>query len=158
MPRRYRIFVPVLVLATIADQVTKYLARHHLAPGRPKPFLGSFWSWELSFNSGSAFGLFSSTGGARWILTAVALAACVAIVVFLHRAHDRQTWTAVALGLIFSGAVGNVADRLVYGHVTDFVVWRVGNFKWPTFNVADAALVVGVAILIIDMGREKKKA
>ena len=71
MPRRLWIFSLAAVLTLAADQLTKLWARGALVYGRPVPFLGSFWDWELSFNTGSAFGLFQSVNGARWFLTGI---------------------------------------------------------------------------------------
>jgi signal peptidase II len=155
MARRYRFFAVAAVLTLIADQITKYVARANLVLHEPHPVIARFWDWELSYNTGSAFGLFSSTAGARWFLTIIGLAACVAIVFILKKSDDRA-WNAAALGLVFGGALGNVIDRVLFGKVTDFVLWRIDTYKWPQFNVADAALVVGVIILFLDIGKKKE--
>jgi signal peptidase II len=156
MPVRYRIFSIVAILGLVADQLTKMWARGNLAPGKPQAWF-SLWSWDLSFNPGSAFGLFSSQAGARWALTIVGIVAAIAILVMLAKRNDGERWLAAALGLVFSGALGNVIDRLLYGKVTDFISWHVGTTKWPTFNVADAALVIGVVLLFFVMPSEKSK-
>lgn len=159
MPRRYSLFLIVSSLTLLADQLTKWWARASFAEhAPPEKFLGSFWSWELSYNTGSAFGLFRSLGGARIWLSIIGVIACIAIVVILRKGKDEQKWMTTALGLVAGGAVGNVIDRVWMGKVTDFVVWKAGSYTWPAFNVADAALVAGVAILFLDVGREQKKA
>lgn len=157
MPARYRIFSIAAVLSLLADQATKIWARGSLPFGRPVKFLGGFWDWELSFNPGSAFGLFNTVDSARIFLSIIAIAACVAIVVMLHRSRDDHAWGSAAYGLIFAGALGNVIDRLIYGKVTDFVLWHAGEHRWPQFNVADAALVAGIIILVLDIGKKKKE-
>ncbi len=157
MPKRYTVFTIAAVLGVIADQVTKVWARSSLPFGRPVKFLGTFWDWELSFNQGSAFGLFNTVDSARIFLSIVAFGACIAIIVILHRSRDDHAWGAAAYGLIFSGALGNVIDRVLYGKVTDFVLWHIGEHRWPQFNVADAALVAGIIILVLDIGKKKEK-
>jgi signal peptidase II len=156
MSRRVKFFTVAAVLTLFLDQVTKLWARESLEFGRSVPFLGSFWDWELSFNSGSAFGLFQSVGGARWFLTIIGFVACAAIIVILRRTENDRGWIAAALGLVFGGALGNVIDRIAFGKVTDFVLWHVGEHRWPAFNVADAALVAGVIILFFDFGKKKE--
>ena len=158
MHRRWRVFSLAVILTLAGDQLAKVWARGHLVPGRAVRFLGGFWDWELSFNTGSAFGLFSSASGARIFLSAVGIVACIGIMIWLRRTTDKNAWFAVALGLVFGGALGNVIDRVIYGEVTDFVLWHAGTHRWPAFNVADAALVAGVIILFLDLGRAKKKA
>jgi signal peptidase II len=156
MPRRWTIFSVAAVVLLAADQLTKLWARAALVFGQPTKFLGTFWDWELSYNPGSAFGLFNTMESAKIFLSIVGVGACIAILVILHRSRDDHGWNAAALGLIFSGALGNVIDRLLFGKVTDFVLWHVGSFRWPQFNVADAALVVGIAILVLDIGKKKE--
>jgi signal peptidase II len=157
MPSRYRVFSIAAVLVLVADQATKIWARGSLPFGRPVKFLGGFWDWELSFNPGSAFGLFNTVESARIFLSIIAIAACIAILVMLHKTRDDHPWAASAYGLIFAGALGNVIDRLIHGKVTDFVLWHAGEHRWPQFNVADAALVAGIVILVLDIGKKKPK-
>jgi signal peptidase II len=157
MSRRVRIFSIAAVLTLVSDQLTKLWAREALEYGHaPVPFFGGFWSWELSFNTGSAFGLFQSVGGARWFLTIIGFIACGAILYILRKTENDRGWIAAALGLVFGGALGNVIDRILFGKVTDFVLWHVRDFRWPAFNIADAALVAGVIILFFDIGKKKE--
>lgn len=159
MARRYKLFLIVASLTLLFDQLTKWWARASFTETQPPvKFLGSFWSWELSYNTGSAFGLFRDIGGARIWLSIIGVIACVAIVMILRKGKDNQKWMTTALGLVAGGAIGNVIDRIAMGKVTDFVVWKAGSYTWPAFNVADAALVAGVAILFLDVGKEQKKA
>jgi signal peptidase II len=155
MPRRFRIFSIAVVLTLVADQLTKQWARSTLSPGVRANFLGGFWDWELSYNLGSAFGLFNTVGGAKIFLTIVGIAACIALLFIVRKAPDERGFNAAAYGLVFGGALGNVIDRLLYGKVTDFILWHAGEHRWPQFNVADAALVVGVIILFLDIGKKK---
>jgi len=155
MPRRYTVFTIAALLTLVADQLTKLWARG-LPYGRPVPFLGSFWQWELSFNPGSAFGLFNNMASAKYFLSIIGIVACIAILFMLRRTRDDQAWGAAAYGLIFAGALGNVIDRILFGKVTDFVLWQVSFYRHPQFNVADAALVAGIIILVLDIGKKKE--
>src|SRR5262245_56790586 len=96
MPRRVWIFSIACALTLIADQLSKIWARGALVYGRSVPFLGSVWDWELSFNTGSAFGLFQSMGGARMLLTVIGIGACVAILFILRKTADDRGWIASA--------------------------------------------------------------
>jgi signal peptidase II len=163
LPRRWKWFTAFGVATLVADQLTKYWARNGLPVdprgyGMPVRIIDGFWDWRLSYNTGSAFGLFSSVGGARVFLTVVGLVALIAILWMVHKGGDAQRRLAAALGLVGGGAIGNVIDRLAFGKVTDFVVWKWHTHEWPTFNVADAALCVGVGLLFIDLGRHQREA
>jgi signal peptidase II len=166
MSRRWKIFLIVGVVSLVADQVTKLWARHSLPTvpgpggrtyGMPVEVIPNFWDWRLSHNPGSAFGLFSSTDGARIFLSVIGILAVFAIFWMVKKAREDQTRLSVALGLVVGGAVGNLVDRVGFGVVTDFVVWKYGSTEWPTFNVADVTLVVGVALLFIDMSAEARR-
>jgi signal peptidase II len=157
MARRYKLFGLITLAVLIVDQITKWIARARLTFGVPVPVVDGYFDWRLSFNKGSAFGLFSSTTGARIFLTIVGIGACAFIVHVLRKAEDWQKWFTSALALVAGGAVGNVVDRLLAGKVTDFIVWKFHTKEWPAFNVADAALVAGVIIMFLDLGREQKK-
>src|SRR4030095_7240904 len=120
--------------------------------------IDGYWDWRLSYNTGSAFGMFAGQTGSRVFLSIVGVVATIAILFILKRARDEQKWMTTALALVAGGAIGNVIDRILDGKVTDFVVWKLGTPEWPAFNIADCALVVGVAIMFLDVGREQKKA
>jgi len=157
LPPRWKIFAAAGVAAVVADQLTKLWARHHLPVGRGGvgelvTVIDGFWDWQLSQNPGSAFSLVEGTG-ARILLSVVAVVALVAIGWMVHRASDGQRRMVAALGLIAGGALGNLIDRAATGVVTDFVHWHLGRHEWPTFNVADAELLIGVAILLLPSRR-----
>jgi len=161
MARRYKIFLIVAAVSLIADQLTKVWARtlptDDRGYGVAKSVIANFWDWRLSFNTGSAFGLFRSQSSARIFLTLVGIVAIVAIVWMLRKAREDQRLFTWALGLVAGGAIGNVIDRVLFGKVTDFVVWKYYEHEWPTFNVADVALVVGVGLLLIsELGQGKR--
>jgi signal peptidase II len=162
VPRRWKWFTAIGVVTLVADQVTKYWARNGRPAdargyGLPVPVIENFWDWRLSWNTGSAFGLFSSVDGARIFLTIIGVIAIGAIVWMVHKADDGQRRMAAALGLVGGGAVGNIVDRIAFGKVTDFVVWKWYTHEWPTFNIADAALCVGVGLLFLDLGKQQRE-
>jgi signal peptidase II len=157
MSFRYKLFTIFSMVTILLDQATKWWARSSLKLHIPEPLIKGYWEWELSYNPGSAFGLFRNLGGARVWLSIIGLGACVAIFFILRKAKDHQKWMTAALGLVAGGALGNVIDRVFIGKVTDFVLWRWGEHRWPAFNIADAALVAGVLILFLDVGRDQKR-
>lgn len=162
LPRRYKWFLIFGVATFVLDQVTKYWARNELPAdprgyGIPVQVIENFWDWRLGWNTGSAFGMFSGVGGARIFLTIVGLIAMGAIVWMIYKAKDDQRRLAVGLGLVGGGAIGNVVDRVMFGKVTDFVVWKWYEHEWPTFNVADLALCVGVGLLFLDLSKQAKE-
>jgi signal peptidase II len=159
MSYRYKLFAIVAFLSLVFDQATKIYARAQLTElGDPVPFIKPVWYWDLSYNTGSAFGLFQGTSGARIFLSLIGVVALVVIVMILRKGNDTQKWMTTALAMVAGGAVGNVIDRLWMGKVTDFVLWQAGKHRWPAFNVADVALVAGVIILFLDIGKDQKRA
>lgn len=143
-------FIAAAVLSLLVDQATKLWARQALLPlyPRAKTFIPGFWDFRYAENTGAAFSLFRGVPGILWIFVLLALGLAVGAAIYLRRTPLR--WPVVvgtALGLVVGGALGNALDRALFGHVTDFVVWKVGAHEWPTFNFADAALVVGIAAL-----------
>jgi signal peptidase II len=121
-------------------------------------FLGDFWSWKLSMNTGSAFGLFGSNpGAARIFLSIVGVLAVAGMVYMLKKARADQRILHWALAFVAGGAVGNLIDRIYFGAVTDMISWDLGFMRWPTFNIADVSLVIGVGLMFIDIQKESKR-
>ncbi|HET7499855.1 MAG TPA: signal peptidase II [Kofleriaceae bacterium] len=121
--------------------------------GIPQPVIDGYWDWELAYNSGVAFSRFASaTGrlGMQVILSIIAAIALCGVTVLALRTAAGERWKRAAFALIAGGALGNLVDRLQDGAVTDFVRWRIHDHRWPIFNVADAALLVGVVLLMLD--------
>ena len=139
-------------LAFALDQATKGWALAGLAdPPRVVP-VTPFFDLALGRNRGVSFGLLSAEHpAAPWLLSALALAVVAGLVVWAAR--DRRPWTAPPVGLVAGGALGNVADRLRHGAVTDFLDFHAAGHHWPAFNLADAAIVAGVALLVAAGGR-----
>jgi signal peptidase II len=147
--RRLAPWLAVALLIVVADQFTKIVIEKAFRLGDVKPVTGYF-SLVLAHNRGAAFSMFD--GGADWharVLTGVGIAACVFILYLLAR-HGSQRLFCSALALILGGALGNVADRLLHGHVIDFLLFHYRQWEFPAFNVADSAITVGAALLILD--------
>jgi signal peptidase II len=177
MTRRGALVFAVILIATLAaDQGSKAWAR--LLPlhptgcvqpddllayrciGLPQPVIEGYWDWELAYNPGIAFSAFTTvTGhaGMQVILALIAGLALVGITVLAMRTARDERWKRGAYALVAGGALGNLVDRLHDGAVTDFVRWRINDHRWPIFNVADAALLIGVAILLIDGLRSRRR-
>lgn len=141
----------VLVGAVLGlDQVTKAWARAHLSSPVD---LGPMLSLRLGFNPGITFGLLPADGSAaRWLL--VAMTGVVAIAVLIGMWRTRRGALIAPLALIAGGALGNIVDRVRQGGVTDFIDAHLGDARWPTFNLADVAIVVGVGLLLALLARK----
>ena len=143
-------------LIVAADQLTKWLVLARFAPGE-RMELTSFFNLVLVFNKGAAFSFLSSAPGWQTpLLTAFALGAAVIVSVLLVRSPERRLFC-TGLALVLGGAVGNVIDRLRLGQVVDFLDVHAAGWHWPAFNVADSAITVGAALLILDGFRHHEK-
>ena len=146
------------LLIIVADQATKYLADSLLTWGQPVPLLPSL-NFTLLYNKGAAFSFLGDAGGwQRWLFIVLALGVSGVLLAWLRRLNADQTRMALALALILGGAVGNVIDRILLGHVIDFIDVYYADWHWPAFNVADSAIFVGAVLLIWDglFGHESK--
>jgi len=144
--------MPWLGIATVIvliDQITKVTITRLFTYGESLP-VTSFFNLVLAHNKGAAFSFLATQGGwQRYFFTAVAVAAVVFIFYLLKR-HAGQRLFCWALALILGGAIGNLIDRVLYGHVIDFLDFYVGKWHWPAFNVADMAIVGGAGLFILD--------
>ncbi|MGA7800938.1 MAG: signal peptidase II [Gammaproteobacteria bacterium] len=142
------LWLSVLVLGL--DQLTKLLANSLLAWDQPLHLLPSL-NFTLVYNTGAAFSFLSTASGwQRWFFIALGLVAVVVMVVWLSRLSVRDRLGGMAVALILGGALGNVVDRVWHGRVIDFIDVYYRHWHWPAFNVADSAITVGVALLIVD--------
>src|SRR5881394_3657691 len=144
------IFVALFLCTTGFDQASKDWANTSLTPGVRQPVVNGYWDWELAKNHGTAFT--SMTGGTAItiVLCLLAAAALIAIGIMASRTRPDEKLKLAALALVGGGALGNLLDRIKDGAVTDFVRWHVHEHLWPIFNVADAALLIGVGLLFIE--------
>ena len=136
-------------LVVLVDQATKLTIERIFDYGDVRP-VTPFFNLVLTYNKGAAFSfLAGASGWQKHFLTTIAIVASLSIVYLLAR-HGTQKLFSLALALILGGAIGNVIDRLAYGHVIDFLDLHWRGWHWPAFNVADSAIVCGAALLIVD--------
>ncbi len=142
----------VLILAAVViplDQGIKWWIAANVSPGNPIEVIPGFFSLTHARNPGAALGLFQNLHISVFIgLTTVAL---VLIWSFYRQIDAEDRLSATALGLIISGAIGNLIDRVVHQEVVDFLQFDLGLFVFPDFNVADSAIVIGVGLLLLDV-------
>jgi len=137
------------LILLIADQFTKVLILGYYQLGDSSPVTG-FFNIVRVHNSGAAFSFLSSASGwQRWFFTAIGLGAAV-FIVYMLRAHPGQKLFSFALACILGGAIGNVIDRLLHGYVVDFLDFHYAGTHFPAFNIADSAISIGAACLILD--------
>lgn len=140
----------VAVIVVILDRITKFLALKYLFAYTPVKVF-SFFNLTLAFNTGAAFSFLAKySGWQSWLLGGISVVISCAILVYLYRLSATQRWLSIALAFIVGGAIGNLSDRLWYGHVIDFLEFHAGHLYWPAFNVADSAICVGAFMLFLD--------
>jgi signal peptidase II len=148
----------VTMIVLILDRVTKYLVQTYLIAYQPVPIF-SFFNLTLAYNKGAAFSfLDKSSGWQGWMFGGISILASVVILVWMSRLTSKQRWVSSSLALILGGALGNLSDRFLYGHVIDFLDFHLKTLHWPVFNVADSAICVGAVMLLLDaIFHEKSK-
>jgi len=147
-------------LVFVADRFTKWLVESRVSAADTIRVIPGFFDIIHSQNRGVAFGIFNDSTS-EWRTTALVLlsvAAVIFISVILWRPKKLDRWSLWGLALVLGGAAGNVFDRMLWGRVTDFLELYVGEYHWPTFNLADSAIVIGSGLLILDMLRPKRRA
>ncbi|MDQ2069378.1 signal peptidase II [Natronospira bacteriovora] len=142
--------IPSAVIVVL-DQITKLWAERALDFAQPVNVL-PFLNWRLLYNEGAAFSFLADAGGwQRWFfisLTTVVSIGIIAWLLYLPRRGEGRL--ACGLAFILGGAVGNLIDRIAYGHVIDFIDVFYGSWHWPAFNIADSAITIGAILVIID--------
>jgi signal peptidase II len=146
----------IMGIVLILDQCTKHFVDTHIRRHEIITIIPGFFNLTNVRNPGAAFGILSDMHG-TWrslFFISVTLTALIVIAVLIRKTHERLL--VFAFSLIAGGAIGNVIDRVRYGEVVDFIQWYVKSYYWPSFNVADSAISIGVALLAIDMLFVKK--
>jgi len=139
----------VALIVILFDQLTKIAVQKVFAYGVPHA-VAPFFNLILVYNRGAAFSFLAAAGGwQRWAFTGLGVVAALVICYLLKR-HGAQKLFCTALALILGGALGNVIDRLAYGHVIVFLDFHVGYWHWPAFNLADSAITIGAILLVLD--------
>jgi len=149
--RKYFSLIALLVVAL--DRYTKWLIAHRLSMHDSITVIPGFFRIIHTENPGAAFGLFADSPS-QWkvaLLIVFLLVALAIVSMLLWKNSHRLTSTGIGLSLILGGALGNLWDRIVSRHVVDFLLFYVGRYQWPAFNVADSAIVVGACLLVFEI-------
>lgn len=153
-------WLAVSVVVIALDQATKALALRELVLHEPHAVIPHLLNWTLAFNTGAAFSfLAGGSGWQTWLFGTLAVVVSLVLITWLARTPRREWRTALPLALVIGGALGNLADRLLHGHVVDFIqiYWR--DWAWPAFNIADSAICVGaVALILFGMRGDTRQA
>lgn len=147
------------VLSLGLDQATKLTIDAKFQLYESIAIIPSFFNLTYVHNTGAAFSFLSEAGGwQRWFFAALAIIMSTIMTIWLTRLKENETLLAVSLSLILGGAMGNLIDRLFYGYVIDFLDVYYGTYHWPAFNIADSAITIGVALMLIDSFRSQEKS
>ena len=139
------------LLVILLDLGSKYLADSLLAYAEPVPLLPVF-DFTLLYNTGAAFSFLAGAGGwQRWLFVAIAVGMCALLLHWMYRTPAQQRWLNGGLALVLGGALGNLFDRIVHGHVVDFISLHWAGYYFPAFNIADTAITLGTLALLADM-------
>lgn len=145
----FLLWLSLALLVVLADQFTKVLIVDYYALGDGFA-VSSFFNIVRVHNEGAAFSFLASAGGwQRWFFTALGIVATSVMVWMLHK-HPQQKLFGFAIACVLGGAVGNVIDRVLYGYVVDFLDFHHAGIHFPAFNLADSAITLGAACLILD--------
>lgn len=148
----------VSLVVLVIDQSTKLLADGILQLYESIPVMPMLAITKV-YNTGAAFSFLAGADGwQRWFFVVLTLGVSIFLLGWLRKTGPGEQRTAFALALILGGAIGNLVDRLVYGHVVDFIDVYYGSWHFPTFNVADSAISVGAALLILDAVLQQRRA
>ncbi|MBM9536409.1 signal peptidase II [Desulfobulbus alkaliphilus] len=143
-------FFSIIILTVFVDQVSKYWVFHNFILFESRTILPGFFNLTYLTNNGAAFSILAGQP-ALWrqvFFIGTALVALVLIWLFQRSYGRNSTLYTVALALVAGGAVGNMIDRIRFGFVIDFLDFHIGSYHWPTFNVADSAIFIGVSLFI----------
>jgi signal peptidase II len=149
--RRFHLLIAFLVV--LLDRATKWMVSKDIPLHDGKQVIPGFFRITHVENRGAAFGLFADSP-TQWKIGMLVLFSIIALVVvstLLWRNSHSMSTTGLGLALILGGALGNLWDRLLNGRVVDFLLFYVGQYQWPAFNVADSAIVVGAGLLVIEI-------
>ena len=146
--KKWRNWLWISAVIIVLDQITKQAIEKHFVFGESLT-ITSFFNLVLAYNKGAAFSFLADAGGwQKWFFTFISIAASV-LIIYLLRKHSTEKLFSFALAFILGGAVGNLIDRILYGHVIDCVQVHGAVYYFPAFNVADSAITLGAILLIL---------
>jgi len=148
MPESIRWFC-LSAAVIVLDYLTKVAVLQSFAPGESRA-VAPFFNLVLVFNKGAAFSFLATAQGWQTLFFAAIASVASVVISFLIVRHRNKTLFCTGLALILGGALGNLYDRVVYGHVVDFLDFHAAGWHWPAFNVADSGITVGAGILIVE--------
>ncbi|WP_419812996.1 signal peptidase II [Bacterioplanoides sp.] len=151
------IWLWLAALVFVLDIATKQIAEAFLNYGEPV-YLLPVLDFTLLYNKGAAFSFLANEGGwQRWFFTVISLAVSIVLIAWLKKLPRTQLWLPIALALILGGALGNLFDRVLFGHVIDFISVHWEKSYFPAFNLADSAITVGAIMMAIDIFLEGER-
>lgn len=153
-PPRLLWVAAIAAVAFTVDRLTKNAVAAALAPGETREVIGDTLRITHVQNTGAAFGLLPER---TLLLSLLSVVAVVVILAYYRQLRSDSRTIAATLGLVLGGALGNLYDRVAQGYVVDFVDAGIGQYRWWTFNVADASIVVGIAVVVVALWLEERK-
>ncbi len=154
---KYRIFALTVSVSLLLDQLSKIYIDNNFVLGESKRIISDFFHITYVRNPGAAFGIFSDNAIRLPFFIGISCVASLGILWYIRQIPREKHWQHLALGLILSGALGNLIDRIRLGEVIDFLDAHWYNYHWPAFNVADSAICVGVTIMLICSWHEERQ-
>ena len=153
------IWLLLSAIVIVLDQWSKAWVLASLPEYTAIPVIDGFWNWYRTYNTGAAFSFLADAGGWQlWFFTVLAVGISGLLGYWLSRTRRGDWRQALPYALVIGGALGNVIDRLIHGHVIDFIQWHWRGHYWPAFNIADAAIVggaIGIAVFGLLDGKRK---
>ena len=147
---RFGVWVWISIAVIILDQITKIYADQLLNYAQPVAVMPMF-NFTLLYNKGAAFSFLSDAGGwQRWFFIILSVTISTVLIVWIYKLKSHEKLQTISIALILGGAIGNLIDRSIYGHVIDFIDIYYQHHHWPAFNIADSAISIGAVFLIID--------
>lgn len=139
-----------VVIVLVLDLVSKHWVLSYLVPGQSKPLIPWF-NLFYARNHGAAFSFLANQDGwQRWFFAGIAIAIVAILLVMMYRSSAKQKINNIAYAFMIGGALGNLFDRLINGFVIDFIDFYIGNWHYPTFNLADSFICVGAAMIMLE--------
>jgi signal peptidase II len=143
----------ISVGVVVVDLSTKYYFDTTFVYGETR-YVTPFFNWVLVYNPGAAFSFLANAGGWQREFFIVLTTVITAVLLWMLKTNQPNRWLSTALVLVVGGALGNLFDRIVHGHVIDFIQLHAAGYYWPAFNVADSAICVGAVMLVVDSFRK----